>query len=175
MRRKYLLLHALLLGLAGRSPGGDLPLEYQVKAVCIFNAIRFVSWPASVFGAADDPIVIGILGENPFGTLLHDAVNGQTVRQRRIVVRQVGLAQAGDCHVVFVSRSERDRLEKVLQKIAGSNILTISELENFAVDGGVLGLTLERGKIRFEINSEAAKRAGLKIDSQLLALSRIVK
>ena len=153
----------------------DSSLEYQVKAVCVLNAARFVTWPASAFAAADSPLVIGVLGENPFGSLLEDAVNGQTVQRRRIVVRQVNAGQAAGCHILFVCRSERDRLATVFQKLGTASVLTMSEIEGFAQSGGMLALTLDRGKIRFECNPAVAQRAGLKIDSQFLLLSRIVK
>lgn len=154
---------------SAQSPAFD---EYQVKAACVLNAARFVSWPASAFAAPDAPLVIGILGDNPFGSSLQEVVSGATVRQRRIVVRRVNLSEARDCHIVFISRSERDRLPAILSTFGDTNVLTISEIDRFVPSGGTIGLALEQGKIRFEINQEAASRARLKIDSQFLLLAR---
>ena len=171
MRRKLLLLIAVLAMGPPLAPGDSL-LEYQVKAVCVLNAARFVSWPGSAFPNAQAPLVIGILGDNPFGSTLHDVVNGATVRQRRIVVRRVGLSEARECHILFVSRSERDRVAAILESLAEASVLTISELDGFVPDGGIIRLALHHGKIRFEVNQEAASRAHLKIDSQFLLLAR---
>ena len=171
MRRKLLsLVVAFATGV--QLIAADPPLEYQVKAVCVLNAARFVSWPSSAFSSADAPLVIGILGENPFGSALLEVVSGATVRQRRIVIRRIGLAEARDCHIVFVSRSERDNLSAILGALGDAHVLTISEIERFAQSGGTIALTLNQGKIRFEINQEAASRAQLKIDSQFLLLAR---
>lgn len=171
MRRKLLLLFALMAMSPRLAPCESL-LEYQVKAVCVLNAARFVSWPGSAFPDAQAPLVIGILGDNPFGSALHDVVNGATVRQRRIVVRRVGLTDARECHILFVSRSERDRVPAILDSLRETSVLTISELDRFVPDGGIIGLALHQGKIRFEVNQEAANRAHLKIDSQFLLLAR---
>ena len=146
--------------------------EYQVKAACVLNAARFVSWPASAFSSADAPLVIGILGENPFGSTLQEVVSGAKVRGRRLTVRRVGLNEARDCHILFVSRSERDRLPTILGALGDATVLTISEIDRFVQSGGTIGLALDQGKIRFEINQDAANQARLKIDSQFLLLAR---
>jgi hypothetical protein len=150
-------------------------LEYQVKAVCVLNAARFVKWPAPAFASADSPVVIGVLGENPFGSLLQDVVKGETVQKRRIVVRRVSLEEAASVHVLFISASERPRLEGVLRALDDASVLTVSEMENFTGSGGMVGLTLVRGKMRLETNPEAARRVSLKFDSQFLLMTRGLK
>jgi hypothetical protein len=174
MTRKLFLLIALLA--IGSRLFANPPLEYQVKAVCVLNAARFVSWPASAFADANSPLVIGILGDNPFGSMLQDVVNGETVQQRRIVVRRVGLEDAvAGCHILFISRSETDSLNEIFGTLGDASVLTISEVDRFAQNGGMLALTLDRGTLRFEINPDAARRARLKFDSRFLLLARIVK
>ena len=173
-RRHHLLcIAALLLPFKAATAA---PLEYQVKAVCVLNAARFITWPEAVFKDAAAPVVIGVLGENPFGTLLEDAVKGETIRQRKIVVRQMTLEEAsvaGACQILFISRSERDSLPAVFRGLGRSSVLTISEIEGFTHDGGMLGLALDHAKIRFELNAAAARRSNLKIDSQFLMLCRV--
>jgi hypothetical protein len=169
--RKFFLLVILLL--SGPRPFmAEALLEYQVKAVCVLNAARFVSWPGAAFDNAGSALVIGILGDNPFGSALQDVVKGETLHQRQIVVRRVSLDEAASVHVLFISHSERDRLAGILRTLGGSSVLTISEIDRFTESGGMLGLALERGKIRFEANSDAVRRAQLKIDSQFLLLTR---
>ena len=155
--------------------GAEPLLEYQVKAVCVLNAARFVSWPASAFESADAPLVIGILGDNPFGSMLQDVVKGETVQRRPISVRRVGLEEAGAMHILFISRSERDRLERILQTLGEKSVLTVSDTDRFTQGGGMLGLTLAGGKMRFEVNSDAARRAQLKFAAQFLLMARSTK
>lgn len=175
MRRKFLLLVLLLATAASQLFATDVLLEYQVKAVCVLNAVRFVSWPADAFPNADSPLVIGILGDNPFGSALQEVVKGETRQQRRIVVRRVRLEEAAAVNVLFISHSERDGLEAIFRALGNSSVLTVSEIDRFTQSGGMLGLALAHGKIRFEANSEAARRVQLKIDSQFLLLARSVK
>ncbi len=159
--------------LRAAAPGAP-PLEYQVKAVCILNVARFVDWPKTAFKDDSTPFVIGVLGDNPFGPLLEEAVKNETVRRRRIVVRNVTLAEAATgCQILFVSRSEKENLPAVFEASGKEGVLTISEIEGFTHAGGMLGLALEGGKIRFELNRHAAHAARLKIDSQFLMLCRI--
>jgi hypothetical protein len=138
----------------------------------VLNAARFVSWPTAAFGSADSPLVVGILGDNPFGSSLEDVVKGETVQQRRIVVRQVSLKEAPTVQVLFITHSEHDHVEHILQALGNSSVLTISEIEGFTQNGGMLGLALVNGKIRFDVNADAASRVKLKIGSQFLLLAR---
>lgn len=169
---RTLILFAALLSSGSRLFAAEALLEYQVKAVCVLNAARFVSWPTVALGDADSPLVIGILGDNPFGSSLQEIVKGETVQQHRITVRRVSLAEAATVHVLFISYSERDHIQGILRTLGDSSVLTVSEIDGFTQSGGMLGLALARGKIRFEVNQDAARRAQLKISSQLLLLAR---
>ena len=171
MRRKFFLLVILLLS-GSRLFAADGVLEYQVKAVCVLNAARFVSWPASAFANSSAPLVIGILGDNPFGSALQDVVAGETIHARRIVVRRVALSEAASVQILFISNAQRGHLDEILRTLGDASVLTISEIDRFSQNGGMLGLALDRGKIRFEVNSDAVSRAQLKIDSQFLLLTR---
>jgi hypothetical protein len=175
MMRKFFLGVILLAAATEQLFAEGALLEYQVKAVCVLNAVRFVSWPANVFESTDSPLVIGILGENPFGSTLENVVKGETSQQRRIVVRRVRLEEATTVHVLFISHSERDRLDGIFRTLGDSSVLTISEIDRFTQSGGMLGLGLANGRIRFEANANAAARAQLKINSQFLLLARSAK
>lgn len=162
----------ILVGFVPGLSAAEPLLEYQVKAVCVLNAARFITWPTAAFASADAPLVIGILGENPFGSTLDAVVKGETVHRRQIVVRRVGHGEAAKVHILFISQSERGNLSEVLQAIGGASVVTISEIDRFTQSGGMLGLALADGRIRFNINADAAQRAQLKIDSQFLLLAR---
>jgi hypothetical protein len=175
MTIRRILLIVLLLAPGSMSCLAEPSLEYQVKAVCILNTVRFVSWPASAFSSPSAPLVIGILGDNPFGTILQDVMRGETVHQRRIVVRRVSREEAATVQVLFICRSEGEQLAETLHALGGASVLTIGEMDGFTQNGGMLRLALVRDKIRFEANAEAARRAHLKIDPQFLLLARSPK
>ena len=173
MTRRHLLLIALLLP-HWQLRAADPALEYKVKAICVLNAARFIEWPDSSFKAASSPFVIGVLGDNPFGPLLDAAVKGETIRKRKIIVRHLVLHEAaGECQILFISRSVQDHLKGILETQAGPSVLTMSEIDGFTRAGGMLGLSIDGGKIRFELNPAAAREARLRIDSQFLMLCHV--
>jgi hypothetical protein len=150
--------------------------EYRVKAAFLYTFAKFVEWPAPSFKGPDDPIAICVAGQNPFGHMLEDTVSGKTLEGRFFVVRYLPDAlQAGGCHILFVSASERKNVGAILESIRTPGVLTVGESEGFAMNGGVINFKLDSGKVRFEINPDAAAKAGLSIRSNLLSLAQIVK
>jgi hypothetical protein len=150
--------------------------EYQVKAFFLYNFARYVEWPSEAFKAANAPIVICILGENPFGGALEQAVAGKVLGARPFVVRQISdIPSASSCHILFVNSSERRRFRSMSGRLKGSAVLSVGETPGFTADGGVINFKLEDGKVRFEIDVEAAGRERLRISSKLLSLAQIAK
>jgi hypothetical protein len=161
---------------AAAADTGPVASEYQVKAVFIYNFTKFTDWPPDAFSSPRAPIVIGILGEDPFGQTMDDLVRGETVRERPLVVKRL---RAGDdlssCHVLFISRSEKERLPAVLSQLKGSQVLSIGDLAGFAEQGGMVNLLLTNKTVKIEINQASAEQAGLQISAKLLKLARVVK
>ena len=148
------------------------PTEYQIKAAFLFNFARFVEWPPVAFAGATSPVVIGILGENPFGGDLERTIQNKTINNRSIVIKQLhSLAEATNCQVLFISTSEKARLVEIFDGLRGTSVLTVSETDGFTDAGGKINFVREGKKIRFQINDEAAKKAKLKINSKLLSLA----
>jgi hypothetical protein len=149
--------------------------EYQVKAVFLFNFTQFVEWPADAFARVNTPLVIGVLGEDPFGPYLDETVRGETANGRPLIVaRYHRVQEIGDCQVLFISRSETDRLEQILASVVGKPVLTVGDFEGFVRRGGMIDLATVAGKIQLRINLEAAKAAQLTISSKLLRPAKIV-
>jgi uncharacterized protein DUF4154 len=150
--------------------------EHQVKARFLCNFARYVEWPSESFKTLNDPIVICILGNDPFGTALDQAVNGNQVEGRPFLVRPISSIPPNlHCHILFVPSSERKRFRSIAGSLEGSAILTVGETQGFPADGGVINFGLEEGHVRFEINLDAAGRKHLRISSRLLSLAQAVK
>ncbi|MEZ4525637.1 MAG: YfiR family protein [Desulfobacterales bacterium] len=146
--------------------------EYQQKAEFICDFAKFVRWPQDE--NRDSPLRICILGKNPFGNALRSLEN-RSVRGRPVSFRLCPDEQgADDCHIVFVSALEKERLVSVLSRFRSRPVLTVGEFPGFAAEGGIISLIRTGDQIRFEINTEAARRSGLQISSHLLKLARIV-
>ena len=146
----------------------------EVKAVFLLNFVQFVDWPSSAFDGPDAPIVIGVLGDDPFGNLLDDVVRGEVVKGRQVTVARFRRVEdIKTCHVLFVSPSEVAINDRILTVLSKRPTLTVGETESFTAHGMVRFLT-ERNRIRLEVNPALAKSAGLTISSNLLRAARIV-
>ncbi len=163
---------AWLLMASGGSAQDSQPSEYQLKAAFLFNFAKFVEWPPAAFAEPTAPLIIGILGENPFGDVLEETVRGKSLNNHPLAVRTFrSVAESTNCHVLFISSSEKKRLPEILKGIEGSAVLTVSEIDRFTETGGMINFVSEGNKIRLKINDGAAKTAGLKIGSKLLGLA----
>ncbi len=178
---------ALLLGLAaaliaagGRARGGEPApgalSEYQVKAAYLYYFSTYVDWPPESLSRTGEPLVIGVLGVDPFGAILDDTLRGKTINNRKLVVKRFqNFQDARDSHILFISSSQRDRLPSILKALEGAAVLTVAEIDQFASRGGQIAFRMEDKKVRFDINVSAVERARLKISAQLMKLGRIVE
>jgi len=176
-RAWWLALVGLALSLCRVGAGKDRAVgEYQVKAAFLYNFTKFADWPAIAFESANAPFVIGIAGDDPFGEDLDDVVRNESVRGHPLVVKRF---RADDdftgCHLLFISRSTKDRLDAVLKQVRSRPILTISDTGGFAERGVMVNLLLVQGSVKMEINRQAAEQTGLQISSKLLSLAQIVE
>jgi len=161
-------------GLAADGQGAKAP-EPQVKTLFLCNFPQFVTWPTNAFASDEDPLVIGVLGEDPFGPTLDQSVENRTVQNRKLIVKRCKeLSEIKGCHLLFVSASETRRLKEVAAVAEKHHVLTVGDTAHFARRGGVINLTIEENKVRFEINLDAANRAGLRISAQLLKLGKVL-
>ncbi len=144
-------------------------LEYQVKAAFLLNFTKFIEWPAEPGGAFD----ICIVGDDPFDGVLDQIVAGESYQGRRIVVRRVHRPPPASCQVVFVGKSEKD-VGAFLAGL-GRGVLTVGDSPDFLTDGGMIGFTLDKGRVRFDIKEPAASMAGLRLSSKLLSVARVVE
>ena len=175
MRFRATLIAGLSLALllpADASAQASQPSEYQIKAAFLFNFAKFVEWPPESFAGETSPLVIGILGDSPFGGDLERTIQNKTINNRSIVIKQLhSLAEATNCQVLFISTSEKKRLAEIFDGLRGTSVLTVGEMDRFTEAGGMINFVAEGNKIRFQINDAAAKDAGLKISSKLLSLA----
>ncbi len=153
---------------------GPIP-EYQVKAAFLFNFSQFVSWPPRAFSSADAPIVIAVLGHDPFGSDLDAIVSGEHVGGHPFIVRRLhDVSEVDGSHILFIDRSETAQLPQILAALRGRDILTVSDIEGSARSGVMIDLVTQNDHIRMQINVAAARASGLTISSQLLRPAQIV-
>lgn len=182
-------------------------VENQIKAAFVYNFMKFTEWSSEKKDSEGNhqftnsngnkpPMVIGIVGENPFGKAFEPLMK-KTIKDRPLKIIefptlsdyrkehpdisvafqhyfQDHLATLRSVHVLFFCKSEQEVLLQFLNAIEGAGVLTISDINNFARTGGIIGFIKEKKKIRFEINLTEAENQKLKISSQLLKLAKEV-
>jgi hypothetical protein len=145
---------------------------YQVKAAFLYNFAKFVEWPPEAFRDSNARISICVLGKNPFGTFLTDAVEGRTVGARKFAVSILSNAtEARMCHILFVNALQLKPARMILEEAKNPYLLTVGESSEFLAGGGVINLKVEDSRVRIEINREAAAGAKFRISSRLLSLA----
>lgn len=149
--------------------------EYKIKAAFLFNFLQFVEWPADSFTAADSPIVLGVLGEDPFGKPLDELVREAEVNGRPIVVRRYERTEDVDvCHLLFVNVRGADRVRAVIDALNGRAVLTVGDTDGFLEQGGMIQFVTQDNRIRLRINLDSATAARLKLSSKLLRPAQVI-
>jgi hypothetical protein len=171
---KTIVVLLLTLTLSTPSRAAATAREYEIKAAFIFNFMEFITWPPDAFIAKDAPFVVAVVGDDPFGGALEQAMAGKTVDGRQIVVRHFPSAdQMEPCQVLFVPTGDDDALPAIMAKLASAPVLTVGESDRFMAAGGGIRFFLEDNKMRFEIDPAATDAARLKVSAKLMKLARI--
>jgi len=142
--------------------------ESDVESAFLFNFARFMHKPDSSSGA----FIIGVMGTSPFGDALaqitaHEQIDGRSIR----IVPILTPADALACDIVFLSDSERPRLDRDLQALSGAPVLTVSAVPSFLQHGGMIQFTVVSNHVRFSVNLDAATRSHIVLSSELLKVA----
>jgi hypothetical protein len=149
--------------------------EYQLKAAFLYNFAQFTDWPTNAFADTNSPIVIGVLGTDPFGRVLDETIRGESVKGRSLIIQRFKhVEEIKACHVLFISQSEANRMNRILPAVKNRSILTASDLDGFAQKGGIIEFSTEHNKIKLTICVDVAKAVGITMSSKLLRLADIV-
>lgn len=163
-----------------RAKDYDKSKANKVKAAYLYNFSKFVRWPDFVFENEHTPFVIGVLGNQQFTEIIRTTVKGKKVAAHPVVVQLLHWRNQDDrftiqhCQILFVCQSQKNQLDEIKDIIKGHPVLLVGESNDFAIQGGMIGFVIEKGKIVFEINQEALEQAALKASSKLLKLARVV-
>ncbi len=162
--------------------------EYKIKAAFLYNFIKFVDWPEDKSADQNKPIIIGIIGKDPFGDAFEPMTKKQIKGRNGLIKRFEGiekLKKSGKtdksiveslrrCHLIFICSSEKENLTDVINLVDKHGVLTVGETPGMLKSGGMINFVVEENKVRFEINLTTAKNNKLKIRSQLLRLAKKV-
>jgi YfiR/HmsC-like len=163
---------ALSASLATATAAPPQPTEYGLKAVFLYQFCRFMEWPRSAFSSPKEPLTIGILGKDPFGPLLNEAIAGESYHDRPIRIEHYrDVSEIRNCQLLFVSRSEAGNTASIVAAVAGKNIVTVGETEQFVDNGGMIALTAEQNHVKLRMNLAMLRKANVEVSSKLLRIA----
>jgi hypothetical protein len=146
--------------------------EYEVKAAYVYYFAKFTEWPAEILPNSNSPIVIGVVGDSEFASMLEKIVKGKTVQNHPITIHNLKIpADLSGCHIIYISSFEQQRANQIAGDLRSAPILTVTEAEKSSRSKGLINLVVEEGKVHFEVDLPGAAKARLKISSKLLRLA----
>jgi YfiR/HmsC-like len=144
-----------------------------LTAAFLFNFAKFTEWPADA--PKEGPLTICVSGDPDVVSALERIVKGRPLAGRDVAASNVPDGDWRSCHVLFLTGLDAGHSQRIVDELKGVPVLTVSDRERFAEAGGIVGLVVDAGKIRFKINTDAAERAHLHLSSRVLILATIVK
>ena len=158
--------------------------EYQVKAAFLYSFINFVDWPEDKLTEDNKQIIIGIIGDDPFGNAF-EPIKDKQVKGKDVVIKRFKsfnelnksdekIEAVTKCHLLYICPSEKDELQRIINLVTKYNVLTVGDMKSFLESGGIINFLMEDKKVRFEINNVTAEDSELKIRSKLLRLAKRV-
>jgi YfiR/HmsC-like len=152
---------------------GGGPPDAAIKAAFLLNFAKFAEWPALPANAG---ITLCVIGSEEIARALSDIGRGQSIGGHALLVtRPADSATWPTCQLLFVADAEGQRSAGGLRYLRTLPVLTVSDSNGFSQTTGIIELFVEKGRMRFAINVEAADRAGVHLSSRLLGLAQIVR
>jgi hypothetical protein len=157
---------------AGEARAAD---EFTLKAAYLLNFVRYTKWPANVVPDDKSPIIVAVVGPDPFRAVLDEQFKDKSVGSHPLIVRRFGsFLEIDKCHLLYVAPGEGPRLETIAAKVAGKSVLLVSDAEDGVYRGAAIGLSIQDKKVRFTVNTTRLQVESLECSSQLLKLAKIV-
>ena len=192
--RAYILVVVVLVLFMGSQTRSDSTVnrEYQVKAAFLYNFIKFIEWPKEKVADSNEPMIIGVIGQDPFGNAF-DPLETKDTKSKKVLIKRFKpweeIKKSGEkdksslerqveaiqkCHLLFICPSEEKNLKEVINLVKDHSVLTVADTKGFLESGGIINFIMEEQKVRFEINVTTAKKSKLEVRSQLLRLAKKV-
>jgi hypothetical protein len=160
----------LIAAVAFPAAAGSPTLETSIKATFLYKFAPFVTWPDS---DPAKPFTICVVGADPFGAVLDQAVSGQTYAQRPLQIARIEtVSRQSGCDVAYLGGSRAQPVEAALEALRGAPVLTVTDEGR---PDGIIAFRLDGGHVRFRIDEDAAADSGLTISSKLLSLALAVR
>jgi hypothetical protein len=163
---------AAVLALGNLPAQAQASREYQLKAVFLFNFAQFAEWPDSAFANEKSPLVIGIVGPDPFGSALEATLHDESINGRPLALEHYSrVSDIKTCHILFITQPEIRHIDEIVKSVKDKPVLTVADSDSAATAGAMIRFTVQNNKVHFRINAEAAQVAKIKLSSKLLRVA----
>lgn len=176
----------LMLGLACMVGGeaawqAEPATEYDLKAHFLCLLPNYVTaWPNNLRPDASKEIVIGVLGQDPFGDKLDKAAASRSKKGKPIsVLRFSTVAEFKPCHILFIAPetgandTATQRLREWQQKVPRPWPILVTDSDALASEGVHVFLYLQANRrLAFAVNLEALRQGEIRFDPSFLSLSK---
>lgn len=168
--RTWVLALAAAVGLTAlaREAAAQTALEYSVKANFLVRFAAFAEWPDAVFATSTAPLVLCIVGQDPFGAGIDRAAAGQMTKGRALAIRRAESSDLAGCHIVYLGR------EAVAPSRPITGVMLVTD-DRVAARRGAVHFAVVDGRVRFHIDQAQARSAGVSFSSRLLGLALSVR
>ena len=147
----------------------------EIEAAFLVKFSSYIHWPDHAFSSPGSPLVIGIFGRDPFGSIIDTIARSYVMKGRNIEIRRcTDTRSLCGSHIVFVSEDAMDRINEITASVAGTPVLLVGNAPDFLERGGMINFVVVNNRIRFDIDIRNSHRAGLEISSKLLKVARTV-
>lgn len=150
--------------------------EYEIKAAFLYNLGNYLRFPANVLSDSDteQSFFICILGRDPFQQNIDSAAEDEKIQGHQVTVKRLQRVQEAEgCHLLFISDSERTRLKPLFQALGRRPILTVSDIDDFIEQGGMLKFYNDSNKIRLALDLEKVRAVDIKPSANLLKIVKL--
>jgi hypothetical protein len=152
------------------------PSEYDAKAAYLFNFGKFMHLSGAQPPVPQSTFDLCILGRDPMESAVDEIAANEAIDNRPVrVIRIADASQARTCEILFIAATENAQLRENLAILAGSDVLTVSDVPDFLERGGMIQFVLENNRVRFAVNLDAVNRTHLVLSSELLRVASFVK
>lgn len=167
---------ASLVAVVGVTPAiAQASFEMRLKAAVLTKLPQFVDWPSAALTGRTQ-MVLCVLAPDPFGADLPELLADETLYGRPVVARTISRKDEVDaCQVLYVPAGSLAAHRAVFEAATALPILTVGDDEQFLNAGGIVQLRVVSGRVRFDVDTGVAQRAGLRFSSQLLQLALNVR
>ena len=169
------LLGVALAGALEAGPAMAQPVSApQLKAALVANLTQFVQWPVEAVPVGA-PLFICVVDDAAVVQALEAITRGRAIGGHGVRIKSVA-ADGGlpACHVLYLTGSSAKRSSELIAVVQDTGVLTIGDIPDFSLVGGIVELVRENDRIGITVNLAALKRAGIRLSSGLLALAKIV-